>query len=85
MAGGDKFLYEPVTDKGVAGQKIYRKVAVGEDTYKAAKAAADARANKRVKPKITPDGSIVGYEEVEPVRICHKPEGTVRFVKPSFS
>jgi hypothetical protein len=64
MAGGDKSLYAWVTEKGAVGGKVFRELAVGEDTYKAAKAAADSRANKRVKPKIAPDGSIVGYEVI---------------------
>jgi hypothetical protein len=79
MAGGDKSLYDWV--KGAVGGKVSREIAPGEETYTTAQAAALARAKKRVKPKRAPDGSIVGYEVVEPVRICHEPEGTVRFVK----
>jgi hypothetical protein len=96
MAGGEGTVFELVTEKGAAGRKVYRKVAVGEDTYKAHEAAALARANKREKAPGAPRGNTAAYKAQEAagwdayrdgVRRLHEPEGVVRFVisKPSFS
>jgi hypothetical protein len=95
MAGGERTLYELVTEKGAAGKKVYRKVAVGEDTHTALEAAALARANKREKAPGAPRGNTAAYKAHEAgwdayrdgVRRLHEPEGVVRFVvsNPSFS
>jgi hypothetical protein len=95
MAGGERTVYELVTEKGATGKKVYRKVAVGEDTYTALEAAALARANKREKAPGAPRGNTAAYKAQEAgwdayregVRRLHEPEGVVRFVvsNPSFS